>query len=522
MKSIVVVGAGHNGLIAAYYLARAGWKPLVLEARSIVGGAAVTEEIAPGYRCPTLAHATGPLSPSIVRDMELGKRIEVLRPDPRLVALSPEGRPLVMYPDVARTVESIRLHSPVDADAYPAACATIERLGRFLLPIVSSAPPSLDAPRAGEVWDLLKTGRRFRALGRTDSYRLLRWLPMPVADLVAEWCSNDLLQAAIAARGIFGMAAGPRSAGTSAVLLLNAAFDPAPGGSSVTVMGGPGALTRALAEAAIEAGATIRVDAPVTRVVVNDGRVRGVALADGTELAADAVVSNADPRRTLLGLIDPGELEPTFLQRMRNYRMPGTAAKVNLALNALPAFNGISSQTELHGRIHVGPSLDYLEKAYDASKYGQMSPEPYLDISIPSLLDASLCPAGRQVMSIYVQFAPATLADMPWSVAREQLWAIVLRTLERYAPGISHNIEHRQILTPVDLEESYALTNGHIQHGELSIDQLFTMRPLLGWARYRTPIDRLFLCGAGTHPGGGITGASGRNAAREIVRALQG
>ena len=521
MAGPVIIGAGHNGLIAAFYLARAGFKPLVLEARSMVGGAAVTEEIAPGHRCPALAHSIGPLRPSIVADLQLTGRVDFLRPDPRLVALSPGGRPLVLSTDVARSTESIRLHSVPDADRYPEFCATLERLAAFILPLLERTPPALDAPAPQDIWELLKTGRRFRSLGRTDSFRLLRWMPMAAADLVGEWFTGDLLQAAIAARGIFGGAAGPWSGGTGATLLWQAATDPVPGGSAITVKGGPGALARALAESARAAGATIRLDARVARIVTRDGRTDGVLLDDGEEIPASAVVSNADPHRTLLSLVDPVELDPQFVQRIRNYRMPGMVAKLNLALGALPAFNGVANPGDLHGRIHIGPSLDYLEKAYDASKYGDMSAEPYLDIAIPSLLDPTLCPPNRHVMSVHVQFAPYKLGANDGTAARDLLATTVVRTLERYAPGISNLIEQRQVLMPVDLEQTYGLTRGHIHHGEQSLDQLFSMRPTLGWAQYRTPIDGLFLCGAGTHPGGGMTGLSGRNAAREIAKTLQ-
>jgi phytoene dehydrogenase-like protein len=306
------------------------------------------------------------------------------------------------------------------------------------------------------------------------------------------------------------------------VMLLNAAMDPAPGGSSVMAKGGPGALTQAMAQAAREAGADVRVDAPVAQIIVRDGRATGVVLVDGTEINSDAIVSSTDPHRTLLTLVDPAELDPTFLQRIRNYRLPGTAAKVNLTLGALPHFAGVTDPRHLQGRVHIGPSVDYLERAFDASKYRQISTEPYLDVAIPSLLDPSLCPEGKHVMSIYCQFAPYKLAHgVDWQWARSQLATTVLRTLERYSPGFSSTIEHQQVVTPVDLEATYGLTQGHILHGEPSLDQLFTMRPVLGWARYRTPIDRLFLCGAGTHPGGGITGAPGRNAAKAIASALK-
>lgn len=517
----LIIGAGHNGLTTAFYLARAGLKVIVLERREIVGGSAITEEIAPGYRCPTLAHATGPLRPAVARDMRLTQRgVEFIQPDPRLIALAPEGRALPFSVDVARTAEALRPFSAKDAERYREFCATMARLSGFLSTLLESTPPSLDAPGTGELWDLLKTGRRFRALGRTDSFRLLRWGPMAVADLVAEWFETDLLQAVIVARGIFGTAQGPWSAGSGAVLLLNSAIDPAPGGSSITVKGGPGALTAAMAEAAREAGAEIRTGVHVSRTLVRDGRATGVVLADGTELLARAVISNADPRRTFLDLVDPIDLDPGFLTKVRNYRVPGTTAKINLALSGMPAFG--ANAADLSGRIHIGPSVDYLERAFDASKYGAVSAEPYLDITIPTLHDPSLAPAGHHVMSVYVQFAPYKLAKgRDWSTERETLVGNVMRTLERYAPGIGAIVEHQQVLTPKDLEDTYGLTGGHILHGEPSLDQLFTQRPILGWAQYRTPIDGLFLCGAGTHPGGGVTAGPGHNAAREIVRALK-
>jgi phytoene dehydrogenase-like protein len=522
LKPPVIIGGGHNGLVTAFYLARAGHKPIVLERRSVVGGCAVTGEIGPGYRCPTLAHATGPLRESIARDMRLARRVEFVEGDPRLVALSADGRALRFFRDRARTAEAIRPFSESDASHYGSFCDALEKLGGFLAPLLEVTPPSLDGPAAGEVWDLLKTGRRFRALGRTDGYRLLRWMPMAVADLVGEFFSTDLAQAAIAARGIFGTAAGPWSAGTGATLLLAAAVDPAPGGSSVTVKGGPGALTKAMADAAREAGAEIRVGAAVAKVLVKDGAAAGVALTDGTEIASATVISNADPGRTLLDLVDPVELDPVFLTRMRNYRSLGTVAKVNLALSGLPAFTGVDGPADLHGRIHIGPSIDYLERAFDHSKYGEMSREPYLEATLPSLADPSLAPPGRHVMSVYVQFAPYRLAgNGGWDGARQSLGDLVVETLERYAPGLKALVERRQVVTPADLEQEFGLTGGHIFHGEPALDQLFTMRPVLGWARYRTPVKGLYLCGAGTHPGGGIGGAPGHNAAREILEDLR-
>ncbi len=522
-NSPIVIGAGHNGLTAAFYLAQAGLRPVVLEARTSPGGAAVTETLWDGVSCPALAHAVGPLRPSVVRDMQLARRgVEFLHPDPRLTVLTPEGRALPFSRDTTRTTEAIRGFSAKDATRYPDFCGTMLRLGRFLAPLLENTPPSLEVDKPQDVWGLLKMGRRFRALGRTDAYRLLRWMPMPVADLVGEWFETDALQAAIGARGIFGTVQGPWSAGTAAVILLQAAIDPAPGGSSITVRGGPGALIRAMADAAREAGADIRIDAPVSRILVSEGRAAGVVLRNGTEVRGTAVISSTDPRRTFLELVDAADLDPEFQTRIRNYRSRGAAAKVNLALRGLPSFNGVSNPADLSGRIQIGPTIDYLERAFDASKYGEVSSEPYLDITIPTLQDPSLAPAGRHIMSIYMQFAPYRLADdADWDDARQTLGNCVMRALEPYAPNIRDLVEHEQVITPLDMERTYGLTGGHIFHGEPALDQLFTMRPVLGWAQYRTPIAGLFMCGSGTHPGGGITGGSGQNAAREILGDLK-
>lgn len=522
MKRPLIVGGGHNGLVAALYLARAGHKPIVLERRSTVGGCAVTAEIGRGYRCPTLAHTAGLLRDSIVRDMRLARRVEFVRADPHTVALDPNGAPLPFFEDRGRTADAIRKRSEPDASRYGSFCETFEKLGRFLAPLLEITPPSLDGAAPRELWDLLKVGRRFRALGRTDGHRLLRWLPMAVADLVSEYFSDDVVQATIASRAIFGANAGPWSAGTGALLLLAGAVDPTPTGRSITVKGGPGALTKAMADAAREAGAEIRLAVDVTRILVKDGRVAGVRLSDGSEISSDTVVSNADPKRTLLELVDPIELDPGFLAKLRNYRCAGSLAKINLALGGLPTFRGLNAAADLRGRIHISPSMDYLEKAFDHSKYGEVSREPFIELTIPSLADPSLAPPGHHVLSAYVQFAPYKLArGRDWANERDALADTVVRTIEQYAPGLSSTIEHRQVITPVDLEREYGLTGGHIFHGERALDQLFSTRPLLGWADYRTPVHGLYLCGSGTHPGGGITGGSGQNAAREILKDLR-
>jgi len=520
MRDTIIIGGGHNALVAAFYLARGGRKPLVLERRATIGGCATTEEFAPGYRATTLAHTLGPIRASIARDMGLERRgVRFVRPDPRLVALAGDGRALIFSTDPARTAEAIRPFSARDAAKYPEFCALLARLGGFLGGLLEMTPPSIDAPDAGELWQLVKTGRRFRGLGKREGFTLLRWGPMAVADLVGEWFESDLLQAAIAARGIHGTAMGPWSAGSGAVLLLAAAIDPEPGGSSATAAGGPGAVTHAMADAARDAGVEIRTNAPVQRILVKGGAVAGVVLADGTEIAAATVVSGADPRHTFLGLVDPVELDPTFLARIRNYRCPGTVAKVNVALRALPRWRGLDGDPAavLGGRVIVAPGIDYLERAFDASKYGELPAAPYLDVAFPSLHDPSMAPAGHHVMSVHVQYTPYALGG-GWDPQSDALGDLVVRTLEAHAPGLAALVEHRQVLTPLDLERTFGLTGGHVHHGELALDQLFTMRPTLGWADYRTPISGLFLCGSGTHPGNGLTGLSGANASRRILK----
>jgi phytoene dehydrogenase-like protein len=371
---------------------------------------------------------------------------------------------------------------------------------------------------------MLKTGRSIRNLGKKDLYRVLRWGPMAAADLVAEFFDTEPLRATIASRGIFGTFLGPWSAGSALVLLLRAAADPTPAGSIQFPGGGAGAITLAMAAAAKQAGAEIRTGAEIAEIRVKEGVAAGVVLASGEEISARAVVSNADPKRTLMRLVDPSHLSPDFVQKIKNYRALGTVAKINLALSALPEFTALKAKENgdlLTGRIQISPEIDYLERAFDESKYGNFSRNPYIEITFPSLSDPSLAPAGQHVMSIYMQYAPYTLKNSDWESQRKALGETVVKTIAQYAPNLPRTILRHQIITPKDLEETYGLTGGHIFHGELALDQFFTMRPLLDWARYKTPIEHLYLCGNGTHPGTGLTGGSGANAAREIQKALK-
>ncbi len=522
-RDVIIVGGGHNGLVTAYYLAKAGFRPLLLERRAQTGGAAITEEFHPGFRCSTLAHAAGPLLPEIVRDMQLERHgLKLITPEAAVTALSTDGRALTLYRDSKRAAQEIAKFSAKDAEQYPVFEESLRKISGVIAQALKLTPPDIDDPSRGDLWGMLTTGRALRKLGKKDMYRVLRWGPMAVADLVAEFFETELLRATIAARGIFGTALGPWSAGSSLVLLIRAAGDAHPAGSASFAQGGIGAITAAMAAAAKEAGAEIRTGADVKEVRVKDGAATGVVLASGEEISARAVISNADPRRTLLSLVDPTHLTPDFVQKLQNIRMPGTVAKMNLALSALPKFKGVNGDgAALRGRIHIGPEIDYLERAFDESKYGSFSQKPYLEVTIPSLSDPSLAPAGKHVMSIYVQYAPFKLKNGDWDSQRDALGNTVVKTLGEYAPGIAELIEDGQIITPKDLEKDYGLTGGHIFHGELALDQFFTMRPLLGWARYGTPIRNLYLCGSGTHPGAGLTGGSGMNAAREIAKSLR-
>jgi len=544
----IVLGAGHNALACAAYLARGGLRTLVLERRDRVGGVAETAELGPGIRVPAGAHTVGRLRASVQRDLALKRHgLSLVAPDVRVFAPMPqaflaqgqgraagdsdrpEGRSVVLWADPQRTAIGLMARSTRDAAAYPAFDQRIRDLGRFLEALGRETPPDLRAPKVGDAFAGIRLGRAFRSLGGDGAREILRVLPMAVADLVGEAFEDDALRAALAWRGVRYGAVGPWSAGTAATLLEDGAGnDGGAAGETVFARGGPGALSDALAAAARAAGAEIRTEAEVLAIRSRDGIATGVALASGEEIDARAVVSGLDPKRTLLGLVDPVALGPSLGWRAGNIRTPGVVAKVNLGLRKLPTFPAARDDERLlRGRIVVAPGIDAMERAFDASKYGRWSDAPIIEATIPSLVDPSLVEgarAGTHVMSVIAQYAPYTVDPTlgGWDGQREALGDAVVAVLESVAPGIAKLVSHRQVLTPVDLEARYGLTGGHPLHAEPGLDQWALWRPLLGYARYRLALERLYLCGSGAHPGGGVTGGPGQNAAREVLSDLRG
>jgi phytoene dehydrogenase-like protein len=519
----IVIGGGHNSLVTAAYLGRAGLRTVVLERRATVGGAAGTTELAPGARVPTLAHTVGRLRPSVVRELGLKRHgLSLVGPEVRVFAPGPDGRAVVLWSDVARTAAGLRPGSPADADRYPGFDRLVRSLGGFLAEIAARTPPDIESPGLGDALVGLQLGRVFRGLGRRDGRTITRVLPMAVADFVAEWFESDALRAAIAWRGVQYTAMGPWSAGTTAVLLADSAGnDGGAAGQTVYARGGPGALSAALEAAARAAGVEIRTETEVVGITSRGGRATGAVVAGGEELTASVVVAGIDPKQVLTRLADPVAVGPSLLWRAGNIRTPGSVAKVNLVLAGLPRFSAAAGDDVLvRGRILIAPGIDPLERAHDAGKFGRPSESPVIEATIPSLADPSLvggAAPGTQVMSCIVQYAPYALREGTWDERREAFGDAVVGALEAHAPGLAASVVARQVLTPLDLERDYGLTGGHPMHGEQALDQFYLWRPLLGHARYRLVLDGLYLAGAGAHPGGGVTGQNGQNAAREVL-----
>jgi phytoene dehydrogenase-like protein len=525
----VIIGAGHNGLVTACYLARAGLRVCLLEKRHIVGGACVTEEVYPGFKYSVASYLSSLLQQKVIRDLEMERFGYVVFPkNPAFFSPFPDGRYLIMYSDMANTCDEIRKFSARDAEEYPKYDQYIGRLARFVEPLLLETPPDLGGRSVDDILTLLRLGNRIRKMPRSELEGHIRILGQSVKDFLDRWFESDQLKVALATDGVIGTNAGPRSPGT-AYILMHHVMGGVGGvrGLWGFVKGGMGSVTQALAAFAISRGVQIRTEAPVTGVKLRDGRATGVMLTNGEEIDGTIVVSGVDPKLTFLKLVGERHLPPDFAGAIKAIRIEGVSMKINLALDGLPNFKcapGIAVGPHHKTTIHICPSVDYMEKAYDESKYGCPSTSPMLEMTIPTTYDSTLAPARKHVMNIFLQYAPYSLSGdvaPDWHALKESYADRVMDLIEEYAPGFKNVVLHRQVLSPLDLEEQFGLTGGNIFHGEMTLDQLFWMRPVAGWARYRTPIQGLYLCASGTHPGGGVTGAPGHNAAREILRDLR-
>jgi phytoene dehydrogenase-like protein len=517
---VIVIGGGHNGLVSAAYLARAGRRVLVLERRHVLGGAAVTEEIFPGFKYSVCSYVVSLLRPEIIRELDLPKHgLEILPLDGTFTPM-PSGDYLWRVNDHAKTRREIARHSKVDAEAYEEYGKAMVEMGRFVKPILNMTPPdptSLD-PRG--LMDLLFLGRRFQSLSAQDKYNQVQLMTMSAVDFLDQWFETDVLKATMSASGIIGTFLGVRSPGTAYVLLhhymgeIDGAFR-----SWGLSRGGTGAISNAIAGAAREAGVEIRTQTAVAKILVKEGTAAGVVLENGDYFTANVVCSSLDPNQTFMKMVGQEHLSAEFTEDVKRYKYRGSSGKVNMSLDALPDFKARPGPgPHLRGAMSISPSIDYMERAYDDAKYGRFSRRPYIDIVIPSLTDPSVAPPGKHVMSCFVQYAPYHLKESTWDDQRETFGDTVVNTLAEYAPNIKDIILHRQVVTPLDLEREWGLTEGNIFQGELTLEQLFFLRPAAGWAQYKTPIRNLYMCGSATHPGGGIMGAPGRNAAMRILK----
>src|SRR6201997_1846025 len=522
---VVVIGGGHNGLVNAAYLAKAGKRVVVVERRHVLGGAAVTEEVFPGFLFSECSYVVSLLRPEIIRELDPPRHgLEILPLDGTFSPM-PNGDHLWRMNDHAKSIREIRRHSRLDAEAYDEFSKMMTPMCRFVKPLLSMIPPDPTTLNPKDLKQLHFLMQRFRELSSDERYTLVQLMTMSSADFLDQWFETDVLKATMSASGIIGTFLGIRSPGTAYVLLhhymgeIDGAFR-----SWGFSRGGTGAISNAIADAAREAGAEIRTQAGISKIIVKQGRARGVVLANGDELFANVISSSIDPRQTFINLLEDGQLSNDFLDEVRRYKFRGSSGKVNLALDALPNFKCMPGPgAHLRGAISISPSVEYMEKAYDEAKYGHFSSRPYIDMVIPSLTDPSVAPPGKHVLSCFVQYAPYKLAPgLNWDTEREAFGNTVVDTIAQYAPNLKDIIIQKQVVTPLDLEREWGLSEGNIFQGELSLEQLFFLRPVPGWAQYRTPIKNLYMCGSATHPGGGIMGANGRLAALEILKDVRG
>jgi phytoene dehydrogenase-like protein len=519
---VIVIGGGHNGLVNAAYLARAGKRVLVLERRYILGGAAVTEEVFPGFKFSVCSYVVSLLRPEIIRELDLPRHgLEILPLDGTFTPM-PNGDYLWRVNDHAKTRREIARHSKLDAEAYDEYGKAMVEMAHFVKPIMNMTPPDPASLNPKGLLDLLTMGRRFQKLSSEDKYNQVQLMTMSAVDFLDQWFETDVLKATMSASGIIGTFLGVRSPGTAYVLLhhymgeIDGAFR-----SWGLSRGGTGAISNAIAAAAREAGAEIRTQTPIAKILLKNGEAKGVVLENGDEFYADVISSSVDPRLTFMKMVGEEHLPQDFVDDIKRYKFRGSSGKVNLALDTLPDFKSMpGAGPHLRGAVSISPSVEYMERAYDDAKYGRFSRQPYIDMVIPSLTDPSVAPPGKHVMSCFVQYAPYNLKEGNWDEKREEFGDTVINTIAEHAPNIKDIILHRQVVTPLDLEREFGLTEGNIFQGELTLEQLFFLRPAPGWAQYRSPIKNLYMCGSATHPGGGIMGANGRNAAMMILKDL--
>lgn len=522
----IIIGAGHNGLITAAYLARAGLRTLVLERREVVGGSAVTEEPWPGYKVSTLSYLCSLLQPKIIKELQLERHGFHLYPkDPSFFTAFPDGRHVFFWQDMARTQEELSKFSKRDAAVYPAFEQQLQRISEWVERLLLSTPPNVIRRRIGDLIALGRFGLDALRFRDPDLVHLVKLMTQSVRDYLDERFESDEIKATLATDGVIGTNGGPSTPGT-AYIMLHHVMGGATGvrGLWGFVRGGMGSVSKAIARAAETRGAQIRTEAAVSRVLLREGRAYGVALLDGEEMRARVVISSADPKVTFLKLIERADLDAIdegFRQQVENIRMEGCSMKINLALDALPDFTALPGSRlapQHKTTIHICPSIEYVDRAWQDSANGLPSDRPMLEVTIPTAYDDSIAPAGKHIMCIFAQYAPYRLRDADWDSIKDQFADRCIDTLAEYAPNIRESIIHRQVISPLDLEREYSLTGGNIFHGDMTVDQLFFMRPVAGWAQYRTPVRNLYLCGSGTHPGGGVMGAPGFNAAREVLK----
>jgi phytoene dehydrogenase-like protein len=518
----VVIGGGHNGLISAAYLARAGMRTLVLEQRHVLGGAAVTEELFPGFRFSVFSYVVSLLRPEIIRELDLPRHgLDILPLDGTFTPLHDDY--LWRVNDHGRTIRELRRWSASDAEAYEEYGQLMVDMARFIKPILSIVPPDMASLDPRPFLPVASLARRFQALSERQQAVFVQLMTMSSSDFLDQWFETDPLKATMAASGIIGTYLGVKSPGTAYVLLhhymgeIDGAFR-----AWGIPKGGTGGISNAIGDAARAMGAEIRMEARVERIDVRHGRAAGVVLEGGEEIAAGAVISSLDARLTFLGLLEQGVLEPDFEEEIRRFKFRGSSGKVNLAVDRLPEFTCLPREGEhLRGAISFSPSVDDMERAYDDAKYGRFSRKPYIDMIIPTLVDPSMAPPGKHVISCFVQYAPYHLTPElgSWDDQREAFGDAVVDRIAEFAPGFRDSILFRNVQTPLDIERTTGLTEGNIFQGELSLEQLFFNRPVPGYARFRTPVRDLWLGGSSTHPGGGIMGANGRLAAMDVLRA---